>query len=275
MRNKRELAGKYFLLILLSCVIIIPYLWMFSTSLKTPSKIFLIPPQIIPNPIRWENYTDLFLKNNFGSYMLNSLYVSTMATIGCVIVATLAGYALAKIKFPGRDFFFMLFLSAMMMPVEVIAIPMFLGLAKLNLTDTYFSLIMPHIFCSGGAFAVFVMRQFFITVPNELVEAGKLDGASHVGIFYRIVLPMASSSIAAIIIQTFFNTWNDYFLPLIFLSDTSLYTSPLALSLFTNELGISWNLIMSASFVCTLPLLLVFFCSQKRFISSMAMSGIK
>ena len=260
---------------IVSLIVILPYLWMLSTSLKTPSKIFVSPPQWIPDPVRFENFIDLFTNGSYGLYLWNSFKVTFLTTVGTVIVSTLAGYALAKIKFPGRNFFFILFLSAMMLPVEVITIPTFLGLAKFNLTNSHFALIVPQIFGMGGAFGVFMMRQYFITVPNELVDAGKIDGCDQFGIFIKIILPMASSTIASLVIYTFFNSWNDYFLPLIYLSDSKKYTSTLALSLFADEVGVSWNLVMAASLISTLPLLIVFFGAQKKFIESMAMSGIK
>lgn len=275
MRTKRERTIKYIIMIIVSVIVILPYLWMVSTALKTPSKIFVSPPQWIPDPIRWENFTELFERNNYALYLWNSFKVASLTTLGTVVVASMAGYALAKIRFPGSNFFFLLFLSAMMLPVEVITIPTFLGLAQFNLTNSHFALIVPQIFGMGGAFGIFMMRQYFITVPNELVEAAKIDGCSNTRTFLKIVLPMASSTMASLVIYTFFNSWNDYFLPLIYLSDSKLYTSTLALSLFANEVGVSWNLVMAASLVSTLPLLIVFFCAQKKFIESLAMSGIK
>ena len=194
---------------------------------------------------------------------------------GTVAVAALAAYGLAKIRFPGRNFFFLLFLSAMMLPVEVLTVPTFLGLARFHLTDSHFALIVPQIFGMGGAFGIFMMRQYFITVPDELIEAAKIDGCAQPRIFGRIVLPMASSTIASLVIYTFFNAWNDYFLPLIYLNSSEKYTSTLALSLFSNEVGTTWNYVMAASVISTLPLLIVFFCAQKKFIESLAMSGIK
>lgn len=275
MRNKKKLRIKYIIMIIVSIIVIFPYLWMISTSLKTPSKIFVSPPQWIPNPVRWENFKDLFIHNNYALYLWNSFKVAAFTTIGTVVVATLAGYAIAKIKFPGNNFLFLLFLSAMMLPVEVITIPTFLGLAKVGLTNSHFALIVPQIFGMGGAFGIFMMRQYFITVPDELIEAAKIDGCNHMRTFIKIILPLASSTIASLVIYTFFNSWNDYFLPLIYLTDSSKYTSTLALSLFSNEVGVSWNLVMAASVVSTLPLLLVFFCAQKKFIASLATTGIK
>lgn len=274
-RHKRNRIWKYVVLVLISVVVLFPYFWMVCTSLKTPSKIFVSPPQWLPNPVRWENYTELFTTSRYGLYLFNSLKVAGLTTLGTVVVAALAAYALAKIKFPGRNFFFLLFLSAMMLPVEVITVPTFLGLAQFKLTDSHFALIVPQIFGMGGAFGIFLMRQFFITLPEELIEAAKIDGCSQPMIFGRIVLPMALSPIASLVIYTFFNSWNDYFVPLIYLSSSEKYTSTLALSLFSNEVGTTWNYVMAASVISTLPLLIVFFFAQKKFIESLAMSGIK
>lgn len=273
--QKRENLTKYIIMTIVSLLVLFPYYWMVCTSLKTPAKIFVSPPQWWPDPIRWENYTELFTMSNYGIYLWNSLKVAALTTLGTVVVSALAAYALAKIRFPGRNFFFILFLSAMMLPVEVLTVPTFLGLAQFRLTDSHFALIVPQIFGMGGAFGIFMMRQYFITVPDELIEAAKIDGCAQTRTFVRIVLPMASSTIASLVIYTFFNSWNDYFLPLIYLNSSEKYTSTLALSLFSNEVGTTWNLVMAASVISTLPLLVVFFCAQKKFIESLAMSGIK
>lgn len=273
--RQKENVTKYVIMAIVSLLVLFPYYWMVCTSLKTPSKIFVTTPQWWPDPVKWANYTDLFTRSHFGTYLWNSFKVASLTTVGTVAVAALAAYGLAKIRFPGRNFFFLLFLSAMMLPVEVLTVPTFLGLARFHLTDSHFALIVPQIFGMGGAFGIFMMRQYFITVPDELIEAAKIDGCAQPRIFGRIVLPMASSTIASLVIYTFFNAWNDYFLPLIYLNSSEKYTSTLALSLFSNEVGTTWNYVMAASVISTLPLLIVFFCAQKKFIESLAMSGIK
>ena len=273
--RQKENRTKYIIMTLVSLLVLFPYYWMVCTSLKTPAKIFASPPQWWPDPIKWSNYIDLFTTSHYGVYLWNSFKVAGLTTLGTVAVAALAAYGLAKVRFPGRNFFFLLFLSAMMLPVEVLTVPTFLGLAKFHLTNSHFALIVPQIFGMGGAFGIFMMRQYFITVPDELIEAAKIDGCAQPMIFGRIVLPMASSTIASLVIYTFFNAWNDYFLPLIYLNSSEKYTSTLALSLFSNEVGTTWNYVMAASVISTLPLLIVFFCAQKKFIESLAMSGIK
>ncbi|MEG0492812.1 MAG: carbohydrate ABC transporter permease [Clostridia bacterium] len=268
--KKKGSFWKYLIIISVSVLIGFPYFWLLTTSLKESGKIFLFPPQWLPDPVCWQNYADLFIQTNYALYLWNSVKVAVLTTLGTVVVSATAAFATAKLKFPGRNFFFLLFLCAMMLPVEVIAIPLFLGLAKVGLTNTHFSIIVPAFFGTGGAFGMFLMRQFFITVPDELMEAAKIDGCTPLRTFYNIFLPMATS-----VIYTFVNTWNDYFVPLIFLNSSPLYTSTLALALFTDETGTTWNQLMAAATVSTLPLLVIFFFSQKRFIESLALSGIK
>jgi len=181
--RQKENVTKYVIMAIVSLLVLFPYYWMVCTSLKTPSKIFVTPPQWWPDPVKWANYTDLFTRSHLGTYLWNSFKVASLTTVGTVAVAALAAYGLAKIRFPGRNFFFLLFLSAMMLPVEVLTVPTFLGLARFHLTDSHFALIVPQIFGMGGAFGIFMMRQYFITVPDELIEAAKIDGCAQPRIF--------------------------------------------------------------------------------------------
>lgn len=266
---------KYTLSIVISLMMLAPFYWMVSTSLKEYSKILLFPPQWWPDPIVWQNYVDLFRMQPFGLYLWNSVYIAALVTLGVVVFASLAGYAFAKLSFRGRNALFLIILSGMMMPVEITTIPLFIALAKVGMVDSHFPMIVPQIFGYGGAFGVFLMRQFFITVPDELMEAGKIDGCSQPRILVTIMLPMAKSMIATLVIFTFLQNWNEFFLPLIYLSTSKLYTIPLALSLFTTENGVQWHLIMAAASVATVPILIVFFFAQRKFIESLTMSGLK
>ncbi len=275
-RKKRALtAAKYITCILISVMMLAPFYWMVTTSLKEYSKVLLFPPQWWPNPVVWQNYADLFSMQPFGLYLWNSIYIASLVTLGVVAFASMAGYAFAKLRFRGRNVLFLVLLSGMMMPVEITTIPLFIALANIGKVDSHFAMIVPQIFGYGGAFGVFLMRQFFITVPNELMEAGKIDGCSQPRIFAGIMMPMATSMIATLVIFTFLQNWNEFFLPLIYLSTSRLYTIPLALSLFTTENGVQWHLIMAAASVATLPILVVFFLAQRKFIESLTMSGIK
>lgn len=268
-------AGKYLALILISLLLIFPFYWMIITSLKHYTQIFVFPPELFPASLTLENYAELFNAMPFWRYMKNSLLVSCVNCVGILGVTCMAAYAFAKIRFKGSSALFLLFLAGLMIPVEVITVPLYFLLGKVGWVDRLISLTVPSIFGSAGVFGLFILRQFFITVPDELIEAGKIDGCSHLRTLFTIVMPMAKSAVATLVIFTFANCWNDFFQPLIFLNTQANYTLPLGLAMFTDESGTKWHLIMAASSLATLPLLVVFFCSQRKFIESMAMSGLK
>ncbi|TVY07483.1 carbohydrate ABC transporter permease [Paenibacillus cremeus] len=267
--------AHYAVLALVSVFMLIPFLWMLSTSLKEPAKVFVFPPELIPSPVRFENYLEVLRTTPFHLFYFNSFYIAVLVTVGTVLFSSLAGYSFGKIPFKGRNVVFLLLLSTMMIPNEVTAIPMFLFMRDLRLINTHVPLIILPIFAAGGVFGVFVMRQFFLGVPKELEEAAMIDGCSRFRIYWNIMLPLAKPAIATLTIFTFLTSWNDFFDPLIFLSARKLMTLPLALSLFTDEAGTAWHLLMSASVMATLPLLLVFFFAQKQFIEGVSMTGLK
>lgn len=260
---------------IITAVVLAPYAWMVTTSFKESTKVMMFPPQWWPDPFVWDNYVDIFKKAAFHVFMFNSVYIAVIVTVATCFFAVLAGYAFAKIAFPFRNTLFLLMLSGMMIPAEVTVIPLFMSLSKLQLANSHFPLIVPTIFGSSGSFAVFLARQFFITIPDELLEAAKIDGCTPLRTFWEIMAPMAKSVTATIAILTFIHSWNDFFVPFIFLSKNSLYTIPIGMQLFATEAGTDWHLVMAAAVVSTLPLLIVFFTMQKQFIESLAMSGIK
>ncbi|PAF29415.1 carbohydrate ABC transporter permease [Paenibacillus sp. 7516] len=268
-------VGTYLLLTLISLVMIVPFIWMISTSFKEPQSIFTYPPQWIPEPFRFQNYIDVFRLIPFHRFYFNSAYIAVLVVLGTVFFASLAGYAFAKIPFKGRNVVFLVLLSAMMIPHEVTAIPMFLFMRQLGWIDTHLPLILLPIFGAGGVFGIFVMRQFFITVPTELEEAAMIDGCSRFRIYARIMLPIAKPGMATLTIFTFVTIWNEFFDPLIFINSRELMTLPLGLSLFTDEVGTAWQYLMSATVMATMPLLIVFFIAQRRFIEGVAMTGLK
>ncbi|NLI22926.1 MAG: carbohydrate ABC transporter permease [Clostridiales bacterium] len=274
-RKALRTVGKYALCTAVAVIMLAPFYWMVTTSLKSYSKVLLFPPQFWPDPLVWQNYADLFGMQPFLLYMWNSVYIALLVCAGVILFSSLAGYAFAKIRFRGSSALFLVILSGMMMPVEITTIPLFLALSQLRIAESHFPLIVPQIFGYGGAFGTFLMRQFFLTIPDELVEAAKIDGCSQPGIFRRIMMPMATTAVATLLIFTFLQNWNEFFLPLIYLSSSKLYTIPLALSLFTTENGVQWHLIMAAATVSTLPVLIVFFLAQRKFIESLSMTGIK
>ncbi len=265
----------YAILMVISVIILIPFYWMVSTSLKHQTKIFAFPPQWIPKPFVWENYVLVFDEQPFHLYFYNSAYIAIIVTLGTCIFASLAGYAFAKITFPLKNVIFLTLLSSMMIPTEVTALPLFIWMSKMKLVNTHFPLIIPPMLGAGGMFGVFLLRQFFITVPNDLDEAAKIDGCTPWMTFWRIMVPLAKPALATLTIFTFLNSWNEFFEPLIYLSTDKLFTLPLALSLFTDQSGTQWHLLMAASVMATLPLLIVFFAAQKKFIEGVAMTGLK
>ncbi|MNI45590.1 L-arabinose transport system permease protein AraQ [compost metagenome] len=249
---------------------------MLTTSLKDPTKIFLFPPQWLPNPVAWSNFTQVFVKQpDFPLYFFNSAYIAILVTVATCLFAALAGYAFGKMNFRFKNIIFLILLSGMMIPTEVTAIPMFIWMSKLHLTDTHFPLIVPSVLGAGGIFGVFLLRQFFIVVPDELEEAAKIDGCTPWTTFWRIMLPLSTPALSTLAIFTFLHSWDNYFDPLIYISDNSLFTLPVGLKLFTDTAGTDWNLLMAASVMATLPLLLVFFMAQKRFIEGVALTGMK
>ncbi|MBT2282265.1 carbohydrate ABC transporter permease [Paenibacillus polymyxa] len=274
-RKIGSILGTYLLLTLISLMMIVPFIWMISTSFKEPQSIFTYPPQWIPESFRFQNYIDVFRLIPFHRFYWNSIYISVLVVLGTVFFASLAGYAFAKIPFKGRNVVFLILLSAMMIPHEVTAIPMFLFMRQLGWIDTHLPLILLPIFGAGGVFGIFVMRQFFITVPTELEEAAMMDGCNRFRIYARIMLPIAKPGMATLTIFTFVTIWNEFFDPLIFINSRDLMTLPLGLSLFTDEVGTAWQYLMSATVMATLPLLIVFFLAQRRFIEGVAMTGLK
>lgn len=276
-RSRRVFSGglSYVFLILIAVICLVPFLWMLTTSLKTKENIFVFPPQWFPSPIRWENFVEIFKVMPFETYFFNSTYIAIIVTAGTCLFGALAGYGFAKLEIPFKNVLFLLLLSSMMIPTEVTAIPLFYWMSKLSLVNTHIPLILTPMLGAGGMFAVFLFRQFFITIPDELDEAAKIDGCTPFKTFWRIMLPLSGPAMATVVIFTFLNAWNEFFEPLIYLNSSKLYTLPLALAMFTTEAGTEWHLLMAASVLASLPLLIVFFLAQRRFIEGLAMTGIK
>ncbi|MCM3112440.1 carbohydrate ABC transporter permease [Lederbergia lenta] len=263
----------YSILTVVSLIMIVPFIWMINTSFKDSTKIFSF--QFIPSPFRWENYVEVLRSTPFHLFYFNSIYIAVLVTIGTIFLGSLAGYAFAKLQFRGSSFMFLCLLSTMMIPVEVITIPLFLFMRDLGLINTHIPLIVIPILGPAGVFGVFVMRQFFLLVPKELEEAAKLDGCSYFRIYWNIMLPLAKPAVATLTIFTFLTSWNEFYEPLIYINSKELMTLPVALALFTDEVGTRWELLMSASVMATVPLLIVFFFAQKQFIEGVAMTGGK
>ncbi|MCY8928813.1 carbohydrate ABC transporter permease [Bacillus subtilis] len=283
MRIKKESSIKkgtlferiltYGLLVSLSIVFIFPFLWLVGTSLKPENEAISFPPSLLPKVWDFANYKDVFTIVDFGQYYLNSIIVTVATVIGTVLSSTLVAYGFARIKGKGRDVWFILLLATMMLPPQVTMIPVYMIFAKLGWTNTFLPLIVPAFF--GNAYFIFLLRQFFKTIPKELEESAYLDGCSTLGIFWRIVLPLSTPAVITVALLSFMWTWNDFLGPLIYLNDDSKFTLALGILQFKGALLIEWGPMMAASVLIILPLIIMFFVGQKYFIEGIATTGGK
>lgn len=266
----------YLLLIALSIPFIFPFWWMITSAFKPMNDIFAYPMTLLPQTVRLENFSEVFSFQPFARHYFNSLYIAALVTIGTLIISSLSGYAFARIKFRGSSLMFLLLLSALMMPVEVTIIPNFTLMQTLRLTDTHIPLILLPILGANGIVASFLMRQYFLGIPQELEEAGFLDGLSRWGVFWRIVLPLARPALISVTILTFLYSWNSFLEPLIFINNSDLYTLPLSLRSITDEYGQSlWNIQLAATTLTVLPVLVIYAFAQQHVVESFALSGSK
>lgn len=263
---------KYTVIILGSVIMVVPFLWMVSTSLKEGKVAMTLPPEFIPSNPTLGNYQEVFDRFPMLTFIKNSIIVSLLTTTGTIVIASMAGYAFARMKFKGRNMLFLLYLSTMMIPAQVIMIPQFILLKNLGWIDTYQGLILPNIF---GVFGVFLMRQAFSTIPDELEEAAFMDGANHWTVFTKVDLPLVKPTIATLFIFTFMQSWNNYLWPLIMTSSREMATLPLGLALLQGRWSTNWSIVMAGVLISVLPILAVYLFAQKYFIQGMTMSGMK
>ena len=268
-------ALLYLLLTLVCLPFVLPTLWMFLSSLK-PSGAIFGNPFALGDRADLHNYAEVFARYPFARQYFNSVYIALIVVPATTMLAAVAGYAFARLRFWGRDALFVLILGAMTIPSELTAVPQFALFRALGATNSHLPVILLQIFSATGALAVFLMRQHFITLPRELEEAGRVDGLTHLGVFRHIMLPLSRPALATVAIFAVLNSWNDYFNPLIYLNAEKLLTLPLALQRFTDPLGgVFWNLTLAASVLVALPVLLAFVLAQRQFIESLAASGTK
>jgi ABC-type glycerol-3-phosphate transport system permease component len=264
----------YATLTLLAVVFIVPFLWVVSTSLKGNEQIFAVPPRWIPETFHFENYATIFERMPFLLYLRNSLFVTGLSIIGIVGSSSLVAYAFACLRWPGRDTFFLIILATMMLPMQVTMIPVFVLFKELGWLNTFKPLVVPAFF-GGGAFNIFLLRQFFLGIPRDLADAARIDGCSEFRIYWNIMLPLAKPALATVAILTFMFSWNDFLGPLIYLSDKMKGTLALGLSMFVGQYATEWALLMAASVLMMIPMILLFFFFQRYFIQGFTMSGIK
>lgn len=272
----RRMSGRgftYFALVVGSVVFGLPLFWMLSTSLKPTFQIFVWPPQWIPTPVVWGNYPAVFIYAPLYLYAVNTIIIAAANVVGAVIVSALTAYAFARLRAPGSRVIFLAVLGTMMIPGIVLLIPTYIIFAKIHWVNTLLPLTVPPLL--GSAFNIFLLRQFFLSIPQELQDSALIDGATHSRIWWSIMLPLSKPALATAGIFSFLAAWNDFLGPLIYLNSQSHYTLALGLQVFLSENANQWGLLMAASTMVVAPVIIVFFFAQKQFIQGIVLTGIK
>jgi len=275
--RKGKILGRiitYSILILGAFISLIPFYWLIRSSLMELHQIFIMPPIWIPYPIMLSNYMEALTVLPFLRYLINTLTIVIFAVSGVILTSSICAYSFARIRWYGRDMVFSIILTSMMLPFAVTLIPTFIGWRFLGAINTFVPLIVPAWF-GGGAFNIFLLRQFFLTIPKELDESAYIDGARHFKIYTSIILPLTKPALIVVGLFSFLSTWNDFLGPLVFLMDESRYTLALGLQLFVGLYNAQWHLMMAAATVVLLPAIVVFLLGQKYFIEGITMTGLK
>ncbi len=264
----------YCLLIGLGCLFAMPLVWLISTSLKSSEQVGAWPPIWIPYPPQWQNYAVAWTTGHVSLYFVNTAIITLLATIGQLITASMAAYGFARLRFPGREFLFAVLLATLMLPYVVTLIPTYILFKNLSWLNTFKPLIVPAYF-GGGAFYIFLLRQFFKTLPTEIFEQATIDGASNYRIYYQILLPLSKPALSTVAIFGFMQHWNDFLAPLIYINSPEKFTLALGLRQFIQRTEVRYQEMMAMALMMTLPILLVFFFFQQYFIRGVVMTGIK
>ena len=260
-------------LLLLSAAALLPFVWMVGTSLKADAEVFSPRLEFLPSrPVR-ENYPRALAYIPFARYALNTLIVAVFSAAGVTLASSLVAYSFSRLKWPGRDAVFFLLLSTLMLPAQVTMLPVFVVFKTLGWVGTFKPLIVPSFF--GSAFFIFLLRQFFMTIPQELSDAARMDGAGELDIWRRVMLPLSRPALTTVALFTFMGAWNDFLGPLMYLNDDTMYTLSLGLQQFVTQHGAQWNLLMAASVVMTLPIILLWFLGQRTFVQGVTLTGVK
>jgi multiple sugar transport system permease protein len=264
---------SYWVLSVLAITTIFPFLWMIATSFKQEQYVFDIPPRLIPDPWVWENYVHIFTTMPFARFVFNSLKVSSLATFANTLSCCLAAYAFARVRFWGKEALFVVVLATMMLPFHVRMIPVYLVMHRIGWIDTHYALWVPSFF--GGAFGIFLVRQYFLSLPQELMDAALIDGCGHLGILFRIVLPLSKPVLATLALLSFMGNWNALLGPVLYLNSEENFTLTVALTRFRGSHYSMWTKMMAGSTVSLLPILVLFLLTQKYFVQGIALTGLK
>lgn len=262
----------FLILVLIGATMLFPFLWMVIGSLKPKAELFAVPMNLFPSTWMWKNYGDVLKKIPFVTFYVNTAKIAVFSTMGQVITCALSAYAFAKLRFKGRDFLFMLYLATMMIPYQVTMIPQYELMNKLNLLNSHAALIILHCF---SPFGVFLLRQFFVSIPDSLIEAARIDGAKDFRILSQIVLPLSKSALATLVTLKFLDSWNEFTGPLIFLNEKEKFTLQVGIRMFQQENGTEYTLIMAATTMSLIPIVLLYVFAQKYFIEGIAAAWVK
>lgn len=262
------------LLVLFAIIMFVPFFWLVTSSLKTQINIFQYPPQWIPDPFQPQNFTQALTIKPFHLYFRNTLIIAGLNVIAVVFSSSFCAYGFARIRFPGRDFWFGIVMATLFLPQAILLVPSFRIFRQLGWIDTFLPLTVP-LFFGGGAFNIFLLRQFFRTIPEDLADAARIDGASEFGVYWRIMMPLAKPALITVGIFTFLFAWNDLIGPLTYLRSQDNWTIAVGLSSFRSQTDISWDLQLAASTAMTLPVIVLFFFAQRYFIRGIVMTGLK
>lgn len=268
-----EVLVVHAVLISLGALFVLPLLWMVSTAFKPDTQLFVYPPQWIPRPPMWSNFGHATAYIPFARYAVNTVYVSGMVVVGTLFSSLLPAYSFSRIRWVGRNVLFGVIIATMILPYEVTMVPQYIVFRKLGWIGTYWPLIVPAFL--GSPFFIFLLRQFLLTIPEELADAARIDGANEFAILWRVFVPLAKPALATVALFSFIWTWNDFLRPLIYLNDASTYTLSLGLQQFQTAHGAEWALLMAASTLVVLPMVVLFFFTQRTFIQGITMTGLK
>lgn len=270
--RRLESSGIWLLLVAGAGIMFFPVYWMFATAVRPKDEVFSGAAGLIPSSFVWQNVADAIGRVPFLNWAANSLIITVVAVVITVTINLLCGYAFAKFRFAGRDILFLAVLSALMIPFQVIIVPLFLVVSELGLLSDYWGVILPR---AAEAFGIFMVRQFMVSIPDELLEAARIDGASELKIFFKIVVPLSKPIIAVLVIFTFMWRWNDFALPLVIMMKQEMYTVQLGLNLLRGQFNTEWTMIMAIALLSLVPMLIIFTFFQRYFVQGISGSGLK
>ncbi len=263
----------YTIMLIVSAIFLLPFIWMVSTSLKTPLQVFVNPPEWIPNPFQFNNYVDAVQRIDYLRYTLNTLFIAVLSVVGSIMSASMVAYSVSKIKWALSKPIFGIVLGTMMIPYQVTMIPMYIIWRNLGLMGSFWPLIIPSFL--GGSYYIFLLRQFYMTIPNSLMEAATIDGANEGRIYLSVMLPLVRPALTSVGVFTFLASWSDFLGPLLYINKKEQFTLSLGLYSYVSEHFVEWHLLMAASVIFVVPIVILFFFAQKQFIEGITVTGMK